>query len=255
MLPPACRRLIIVIVMRRIFVSELRAGPIALSADQAHHVRNVLRLSAGDPVELFDAIGQVSRAVIERSDDRAVRVMAEPPTLRDDPSAIHLTVAAAVPKGDRADWMIEKLSELGVDAFVPLKARRSVVLPEGRNKRQRWQRLAAESAKQSRRRGVMGIGELTPLHDAVGTADVGWCLSTASENVRPIALMLASPAPASLTLYVGPEGGWAQEEIALFEQRGIASVSLTPSILRVETAAIVAAAAILLVSFNSRGSL
>ena len=75
------------------------------------------------------------------------------------------TVAAAVPKGERADWMVEKLSELGCHAFVPLLAERSVVQPKGTGKRDRWLRLATESAKQCRRRGVMRIESPTTLDE------------------------------------------------------------------------------------------
>lgn len=237
----AARCLIIAGVTRRIFVSDLRSGSIELSTDQAHHARNVLRLSAGDAVELFDAAGQVSDGVIEGCDERAVTVAAQPPRIDRAGTMPHLTVASAVPKGERADWMVEKLSELGVDVFVPLRTHRGVVLPEGRNKRDRWLRLATESAKQSRRRGVMRIAELTGLEDAVQADGAGWCLSTSRET-RPIASLLTAALPDSLSLYIGPEGGWSDDELRLFERRAVVGVSLTASILRIETAAVVAAA-------------
>src|SRR5687767_15989799 len=88
------------------------------------------------------------------------------------PRGLDWTIAAAVPKGDRADWMVEKLSELGVEEFIPLASARSVVLPEGRNKRERWVRIATEAAKQSRRGGVMRVGELTPVAEALKTEAV-----------------------------------------------------------------------------------
>jgi 16S rRNA (uracil1498-N3)-methyltransferase len=237
MLPFFGRCLIIGRVTRRIHVSELRAGLIDLPADQAHHLRDVLRLGAGESIELFDDTGNVAEATIVESSMQTVRVRVDVPRAAAKLS-MQLTVAAAVPKGDRADWMVEKLSELGVSRFIPLATARSVVLPEGRNKRERWMRLATESAKQSRRPGVMRIAELTPLKDTLGEG--GWCFSIAA-GARPIVEMLAAPPP-RLTVFIGPEGGWTDDELRLFCDRGIAHVSLTQSILRVETAAIAAAA-------------
>lgn len=144
----------------RLHVKSIRPGSNPLDPSEAHHTRDVLRLNRGDEVELFDESGATARGTIEASDRSAVSVRIE--TINHDPtSRAPITVAAAVPKGERADWMIEKLSELGVDRFIPLETARSVVVPAGRNKLQRWNRIAIESAKQSRRRGVMRIDKVT----------------------------------------------------------------------------------------------
>jgi 16S rRNA (uracil1498-N3)-methyltransferase len=157
------------------------------------------------------------------------------------------SVAAAVPKGERADWMVEKLSELGADAFIPLITARSVVHPEGRGKRGRWQRLATESAKQSRRAGVMRIGELTRLEDAVALAVAsggGWYLSTA-DDAQPASNAVGEAAPgAALHLFIGPEGGWTQQELDAMNSAGLKPVRLMGTILRIETAAVAAAAVV-----------
>lgn len=195
-------------------------------------MRNVLRLGAGDKVEAFDDGGAVATAQITQIEP-IVALQVE--DVRRQESVIHLTIAAAVPKGDRADWMIEKLSELGCARFIPLATARSVVLPEGRNKRERWMRIATESAKQSRRAGVMQIDELTPLKDI--EPQNALYLST-----EPTARSIANVATtAGMTLLIGPEGGWTDPEIAFFRENRIAGVMLTDTILRVETAAIAAA--------------
>ena len=160
------------------------------------------------------------------------------------------TVAAAVPKGERADWMVEKLSELGTAAFVPLAAARSVVLPEGKNKRERWSRIATEAAKQSRRAGVMRIGELTSvgpvLEDLAETSNAaGWYFSTAGDAKPAGEAADALPAGTrSIVAFVGPEGGWTDDELSRFAAAGLTPVRLTPTVLRVETAAVAAAAVI-----------
>jgi 16S rRNA (uracil1498-N3)-methyltransferase len=236
------------IVPRRIHVSRLVPGELKLDAAQAHHARDVLRLTEGTEVEVFDDAGRVARGVLLLDGaGAAVRVQ----RVEDAPAAgpaVRLTVAAAVPKGDRADWMVEKLSELGVAAFVPLAAARSVVLPEGRNKRERWVRIATEAAKQSRRAGVMRVGELTPVAEAlrVQSGVACWFLATEPETAPvPIAIAMHSlPVGAGVVAFVGPEGGWTDEELRQFAGGGARAVRLTNTVLRVETAAVAVAAVV-----------
>ena len=113
---------------RRLLVQSLSPGLIELASDQAHHARDVLRLLEGDGVELFTADGRTAAAVLTSVTATAVvadvREVCEAAA-----SAIDLTIASAVPKAARADWMIEKLSELGVASFVPLMTDRIVVHP------------------------------------------------------------------------------------------------------------------------------
>jgi len=230
-------------VARRIHTSTLHApGDLTLSEREAHHARDVLRLGSGDEVELFDDAGATARGTILTSGATGVVVRVDQPTAAaaSDDVAVRLTIAAAVPKGDRAEWMIEKLSELGVARFIPLATARSVVLPAGKNKHERWTRIATEAAKQSRRRGVMRIDELTDLEEALSAArgaGACWHLSTTVGATSAIELV-SRDAPHDLTAFIGPEGGWTDEEIARFEASGATGVKLTPTILRVETAAV-----------------
>src|SRR5262249_23122136 len=151
------------VVPRRLHVQRLTVGRLTLDAAQSRHARDVLRLSKDSEIDLFDDGGAVAtgKVVGNEADHVVVEVSL---VHRPDQGSLGLTVAAAVPKGDRADWMVEKLSEIGVDRFIPLAAERSVVLPAGKSKHQRWERLAVESAKQSRRNGVMKIDPLTPVN-------------------------------------------------------------------------------------------
>lgn len=225
-------------------------GEVALEPGPAHHILNVLRLADGTEIEIFDDAGNVATGVLRlRGSGRAAVVVERvaPPVT----GGLRWTVASAVPKGERADWMVEKLSELGTAAFVPLATARSVVLPEGKNKRDRWARIAAESATQSRRRGVMRIEPLTPLADAIAGmargASHNWFLSPAPDGTaitRALRDGTGGGRPADVTLLVGPEGGWTGEEIAAMRDAGLLAVRLTETILRVETAAVAAAAVI-----------
>ncbi|MGH7214156.1 MAG: RsmE family RNA methyltransferase [Tepidisphaeraceae bacterium] len=246
---------------RRIHTDRLHAGEIELPAAEAHHVRDVLRLVPGSVVEIFDDEGSVGRGVLTVCGSAGVVVRVN--EIQDAPNVPRWVVASAVPKGERADWLVEKISELGASAFTPLITARSVVLPEGRGKRDRWLRLATESAKQSRRSGVMKIHELTPLGKAIESAleawpvnlpprareqrrpihppAVGWYLST-EENARPIHEVVFDPMTfSSLTLFVGPEGGWTPTETKAFDEAGFTPVALTDTVLRIETACVAAA--------------
>jgi 16S rRNA (uracil1498-N3)-methyltransferase len=226
---------------RRLLVPHLHPGLITLPPDQAHHARDVLRLGAGDEVELFTPAGQTAIGRVAESTTTAVVVEIEQITSQ----TVHfdLTIASAVPKAARADWMIEKLSELGVTRFIPLSTARSVVHPEGKNKIERWQRLAAEAAKQSRRPGVMQITPLTPLNDILTTLSTPAAYLSTAPASPPLSSILHPPS-SSLTLLVGPEGGWTDAEIASFADRHLTPITLGETILRVETAAMAAAAVV-----------
>lgn len=235
--------------LRRIHVPAVLPGEIPLDRAQARHARDVLRLETGVRVEVFDDSGATATGELAVTGAGvAVRIDAGDvqAATRD---ALALTIAAAVPKGERADWMVEKLSELGVADFIPLAAARSVVLPGGKNKRERWLRIATESARQSRRSGVMRIGELTRVDDCVArlagsTADVGWYFSTAPDAKLAGEVSRVLAKRPAITALIGPEGGWSDEEVALFSSSRLTPVRLTSTVLRVETAAIAAAAVI-----------
>jgi 16S rRNA (uracil1498-N3)-methyltransferase len=231
--------------IRRIHIHKLEAGEHRLDESEAHHARDVLRLPDGAPIELFDDEGNCADGVILHQGSRGAAVRVEKVRAQSAPQ-FQLTIASAVPKAERADWMIEKLSELGVTAFIPLITARSVVHPQGHGKRQRWERIATESAKQCRRAGVMRIEPLTDLADAIKNMTGGWYLSTG--EARPISQMQQSVSD-TLSVFVGPEGGWTEQEIEAFESQGLSAVALTSTILRIETAAI-SVAAILGTQFN-----
>ena len=217
-------------------------GRVVLDPVQAKHAREVLRLAEGATVELFDDRGATASGRLVFPAERQAAVDVE--MLREPQAgAVRLIVAAAVPKGERADWMVEKLSELGVAAFVPLAAERSVVLPKGAGKHERWVRIATESAKQSRREGVMRIEQLTPLGELLSHKPHGLVLST-EQTAKPILDAWDWSFLGELTLFVGPEGGWTESELSALAVAGIQPVALTKTILRVETAAIAAAAVV-----------
>jgi len=223
--------------------APLTPGLIPLDPAEARHLRVVLRLKVDDTVELFDSSGSVAPATIVQCDESAVVVRVVEVNSAPEGSAARLVVASAVPKGDRAEWMIEKLSELGVDTFVPLSTARSVVHPEGKNKRDRWTRIATEAAKQSRRAGVMKIADLQPIDAALRAMPsdcTGWVLSL-EDNAAGARAVLEARDTRTDQLFIGPEGGWTQEELDAFPAAKVRPLKLSDTVLRIETAAVVAA--------------
>jgi 16S rRNA (uracil1498-N3)-methyltransferase len=217
-------------------------GQITIDQRQSHHLRDVLRLSAGETVELFDDAGGVASGVIASVDGSHVVVDVQ--RIDESTTQLERIVASAIPKGERADWLVEKLSELGVAEFIPLVSERSVVVPQGKNKMQRWQRIATESAKQSRRRGVMRIAEVRAPGEVIHRLPPSMkaiYLSTRAD-AQPIAQLPLPAETRSLLLLIGPEGGWTDREIDQFGRASVIGARLTGTILRVETAAIAAAA-------------
>ncbi|MGN6726799.1 MAG: RsmE family RNA methyltransferase, partial [Tepidisphaeraceae bacterium] len=198
--------------------------------------RNVLRLRIDDEVQAFDDAGATGVGrVIEVDPVIVLEIL----SVRAAETAPALTIASAVPKGDRADWLAEKLSEVGVDRWVPLRTARSVVHPEG-EKTKRWDRIAIEAAKQSRRTGVLRIERLTPLATLISQPDLAPAyVLTTRPGAQPLTQALDRTARA--TLLIGPEGGWDDAEQAQMIERGLTPVTLGPTILRIETAALLAA--------------
>jgi 16S rRNA (uracil1498-N3)-methyltransferase len=214
--------------------SELGPGPVVLQGDEAHHLAAVCRLRAGDTVCLFNGDGRQYQASIREVSRRAVtlEVQEVESPLRELP--FRLEVAAPLPRGDRAQFLLEKLTELGVTAFTPLLTTRSVVQPR-ETKRDKLQRYVIEASKQCGRNVLLQV-----------RAPVEWAAFCRSEGL-PARRLLGHPggertwgegSAHDAVVAVGPEGGFTEDEVDLARQAGWRPVDLGPRILRVETAAI-----------------
>lgn len=199
-----------------------------LSASDRHHLERVLRLRDGDEVTACDGAGRwrpcrlaTGGAVAPWGDVRA-----------DPPPAPPVAVAFAVAKGERTDWAVQKLTELGADRIVPFLAARSVVRWEGDTAArhvERLRRIAREAASQSRRTWLPVVEDVVTFDELVSRPGA----VVADRGGAP----LSSVASRGIVL-VGPEGGWAPEELAADMPR----VALGPHVLRTETAAVAAGA-------------
>jgi 16S rRNA (uracil1498-N3)-methyltransferase len=237
---------------RRWIADEWDDTSASLKGEQAAHLIRVLRAQAGMECDMV-AGDRVWRAVISGVTGDAVRfallseVKAEP--------ALPVTLLLSVFKFDRMEWIIEKATELGAERFVPMTARRSEkhLVQSVPARLERWRRIAREAAKQSRRSDVPLVEDLVSLKAAVRIKPLHPGLSLLlAEQERSTTLYAAMQSamqrPAmdalAVNLAVGPEGGWAAEEEALFTSEGWQPVSLGPRILRAETAGITAMAVV-----------
>ncbi|WP_165244278.1 RsmE family RNA methyltransferase [Paludisphaera soli] len=217
-------------------------GRFRLDPDESRHLTRVCRHGVGDLVELFDGRGFATAArVVAASKDAALLEAEGDPIVR-PASPCSIEIGSAVPKGDRFDWLVEKAVELGVDRVVPLVTERSVVDPRG-SKLDRLRRTIVEASKQSGRSRLMDLAAPEDLATYLARAE-GLRLVADPSGV-PFEAWPAIAAGSTVRLVVGPEGGLTDEEVALARERGWSPVRLAAPILRVETAALAGAAAIL----------
>ncbi len=219
----------------------------ALTGPQAEHLTRVLRATAGTKADIV-AGSRVFLAAIAAVSPAEVRfdLLQEIPAER----ALPLTLLLAVFKFDRLEWAIEKATELGVATIVPVLARRTEKhLAQSADKRvERWRRIALESAKQSRRADIPVIEDPIPLATRLRQPSSATRILLAEDerattlSQRLHAALTSSADLPAIHLAVGPEGGWAPDELALFAQSGWLPASLGPRILRAETAALAALA-------------
>lgn len=241
---------------RRFYSEQLTSGRITLDAEQSRHARKSLRLDLGDVVELFDGSGQVAAGKVVESHRELIIEVEQVETI--PRPALAVTIAAAVPKGDRAATLIEKLSELGADRFIPLLTEYSVVDPRP-GKVDRFRRIAIESAKQCGRAYLMTVEAPTPFDRVLAQVrEREDCLRLIADvpcdggqnGYRQIENFLHKvnstddhqlgamhPTDHALML-IGPEGGWSDRERALAKAAGWISWRISDQILRVETAAV-----------------
>lgn len=228
----------------RFYCPNLLPGLVQLLPEEARHAIRVLRLRTGDSVTLFDGSGAVADGIIEQASRGSVGVRVGQVQTEGFELRHHLTIAVAMAKAHRQGFLIEKCTELGVGAIWPILAGRSVTQP-GEAAVEKWSRRAIEAAKQSDRAWVPFIAPVSPFPQAVARAgefDLS-LFCDMDPSVQAVVTVLGSAKSAARILaFVGPEGGWTEEEREQARMRKLTFVSLSPTILRAETAAVAMAA-------------
>ncbi|HIP71306.1 MAG TPA: 16S rRNA (uracil(1498)-N(3))-methyltransferase [Anaerolineae bacterium] len=234
----------------RFFVSPEQIGEeqVVLRGEQARQICYVLRMGAGDEIVALDNLGweygvrltavsaqQVSGDILEKRETAS-----EP--------AGHITLYQSLMKRDKFEWVLQKGTEVGVSRFVPLVTQRSLVqdIDIKPSKMARWQKIITEAAEQARRGRIPELMLPMRWSEALAGLDADVALIPWEEVREPdLRQVLAGVRPSRLALFVGPEGGFAQEEVAAAVAHNVQPITLGPRILRAETAAIVTAALIL----------
>lgn len=220
-----------------------REGRFVLQGDEAHHLARVRRLGVDCIVEVFDGRGYATTAEVTAVGRDAVelRVVGEP--LPDRTPMCRVTLATAVPKGERFDWLIEKATELGVARLVPLITERSVADPRGA-KLDRLRRLSIEASKQCGRSRLLDLAQPTSFARLIAESSEGVRL-VADPHGLSAELWPRAPLNGTAVLVIGPEGGFTPSELALARESGWTLARLGPTILRIETAGLAGTAILL----------
>ena len=245
---------------------NLKAKTFELQGKEAYHLAVVLRKKTGDVIRLFDGKDTIFWGLIERvfAQEITGRIVDSSPDRYHIPKLPYeVYLYQSLPKGAKWDWVLEKCTELGVERFIPIMSARTVVKIEAKElpkKMSRWRKILEAASKQC---GVLRIPEIeepksfaealkaslslpSPL---VGEGRVRGSLSLGlfaweSELAKPIweTLKNIKEKPRAVSIFIGPEGGWTLEEAELAKKAGLIPVGLGPTVLRTETAGIVAIA-------------
>jgi 16S rRNA (uracil1498-N3)-methyltransferase len=214
--------------------SRLEAGDaLRLPEGEARHVLKALRGRQGDVLEVVDADRRLFLAELRGRGEACVLEAPEAP----DHEYLDLSLYQAVPKGGRMDLVVEKATEVGATRIVPLVTERGIVLPRS-GKVERWRRVAEAAARQSLRLRVPEVAELVHFSQAVRRVGGDGVLLHNAPDLEPLEAVIRDP----VSLFIGPEGGWSEDELRDAEEAGLAMAQLGPYRLRSETAGMVAVA-------------
>lgn len=218
-----------------------------LPAEAASHLLRVLRLRQGDACVLFNGDGHDYHARLLEGDKRQARVRIDQARPVDNESPLRITLVQALARGEKMDWVLQKATELGVAAFVPVDSERSEVRLDGARAEKRlahWRSVVTSACEQSGRARVPPVAATAALANALAQLAPGgtrlWLDPFADASLST----LADPEAANVVLAVGPEGGWSARDRAQLQEAGFNGVRAGPRVLRTETAGLAALAAL-----------
>ncbi len=244
--------------LRRFFLPGELAETVTLTGDDAHHLGFTLRARAGDRVVVVDPAHRVAEMEVSSFTADSVTLRLVRPLEADTESPLRLTLAMCLPKGDKMDFIVQKAVELGAAAIAPLTAANCVVRYDAAKaaaRREKWQRVAREAAKQCGRSAIPEVAPIRPLTGWLEEAAAGGAerifMAYEGEREQPLKEWLRGFTSGAVTALVGPEGGFDPGEVRRARELGVATVSLGPRVLRAETAAL----AVLAIAQYERGDL
>ena len=224
--------------MPRFFTGPISGDRAAVTGEDAAHITKSLRLRPGEAITLCDGSGFDYEGVIVSTGGEVIVEIREKHPGCTEPQA-KITLFQALPKGDKMEWIIQKSVELGVFRIVPVLTSRCVSRPDGKSmarKSERYNKISAEAAKQSGRGILPEVAGLATLEQAVKMVPGKGIVFYEKGGARLAELV--GPADAEMGVFVGSEGGFSPEEIALLQEYGVCPATLGKRILRCETAPI-----------------
>lgn len=223
-------------------------APAQLEDEESRHCAQVLRFSAGDAITVFDGCGRSAKAVIQHVRKNAVTIELGDIS-QQTPPAPAIVLAQAVPKGKTMEWIIEKAVELGVSRIVPLVTRHTIVkydAQEAPKKAEKWQKVALEACKQCGQNWLPIVE--TPIDGRAFLSEErsgAKIIASLAPGARPLRQVIEGIGQAEqVTIMIGPEGDFSPEETELALQSGYQPATLGDLVLRSETAALFALAAV-----------
>ncbi|MCR4292732.1 MAG: 16S rRNA (uracil(1498)-N(3))-methyltransferase [Candidatus Kuenenia sp.] len=214
-----------------------------IEGKEAHHILHVKRAKQGNKITLFDGKGMEYKAVVVETQRARLKVFIESYQSVDREPYVSITIAVSIPKGKFSDILIQKCSELGIHALIPLHCERSVVAIKetSAEKRERWNKIVIESSKQCKRNVLAEITAGVAIEDFLKTlCDYGLslipCLRHHAMSLK--AVLSERSSAKKVVCLIGPEGGFTDNEIERAVEKGCIPVTLGSSTLRIETAAI-----------------
>ena len=221
--------------------AQITNSSITLDNDESHHLARVLRLLPGAVVFVFDGTGNEYECKIAQVSKSKTELNVIAQLSNEVESPLQLTLGQALIKSDKFDWVVQKATELGVTRIVPLITEHSEFRKaDGREQRlQRWRRIALEATKQCGRRKLPEISDVQNFQQFCEQQIAGQRLIFSERGGSGIASLAAA---ATISIAIGPEGGWSKAEIDLANAQGFIALSLGNRILRTETAALAALA-------------
>jgi 16S rRNA (uracil1498-N3)-methyltransferase len=225
----------------RILLPPFKSGTTTVNQPVSHHLIRVLRMRVGEDLVVFDGLGGEAPATITAIERETVilKVGELAQINRESPQMV--TVMQALCSGDKMDWVVEKCTELGARRVIPVAAARSVLKLSGDRAEKRlahWQRIAQAASAQCGRTMVPQVSPVMSFAEAitdwrsVTEPKTGWLLDPFADH--PLS---AAPIQGPITLMIGPESGWTDDEESMARQAGFTGVKMGPRILRTETAA------------------
>ena len=225
--------------------AQIDADIATITGSEQHHLRNVLRIARGEMIRIIDGQGNVYTAeILDPFTNRSssiVRIQTH--AFHANPSPT-LTLFQGLPKNDKMELILQKTTELGVTQIVPLHSERALQKPS-QNRYARWHRVVISATKQCKRAWLPALSEVQRFEAALAQLEqfsLRLLLSPQAAGQHIKTVLRETPDPNTIALFVGPEGGFSDQEITRSIESGCIPVTLGTNILRTETAAIVAAA-------------